>query len=215
MKKEFIMSNVFCVLILTVLSSSVFSQKKHLISWRDSLTLNKDNFKRKRKGDNILAAVVTYFELKQYDLNNEFTVDAIAISNTQKNYFSKLYLKSDFRTDSLDKEVIRHENYHFNITEMYCRYIERDFYKFVKKKPRNIRRIHSKLSNLYWSYLSEWDAYEANFDNCTQHGNDVQEHEMWIDKINSELNNLQQFENVTIKLIKGKKKYSLVGLEKN
>ena len=206
-----------CIVLISLISFSDygFSQRKNIIYWKDTSTLSYDDFKTKRYNGNTWAEVDTYFHLKPYSLNNIYLVDAIAMSNSNKNYFSKAYLKLSFRSDSLDKEVIRHENYHFNITEIYCRYIERDFYEFIIKKPRSIRKINAKISKLYWRYLSEWDTYETNFDICTQHGNDIQEHEKWIAEINSELENLKQFENVTIKLIKQKKKYVFVGLIEN
>jgi hypothetical protein len=146
-----------------------FTQKeKDVICWSENRPLTWDDFKGKksdlkklrkgRKHKKTLALCSTTIE---YDLEKSMKNgkdDVRAVFNKKKS----LKAPKEF----LDDFILKHEQYHFNITELYVR-------KFRKGiEPLRDTLKFNAFNDILKDYMVQWKVYQSEYDSVTEHGSD-------------------------------------------
>jgi hypothetical protein len=181
---------VICFIIfLGIQSVSAQNNKKFAqdtIIWKRDSSLVKDNFKAKHPTGNVPAQTATslfiHSELKGESLL--FYVEAIFSK-------SKSYMKED------SPYVLKHEQLHFDISEVYARklrqlIIDKDF-----KKVKNVVEVIQKMAN---KVAEDCGKEQSNYDKDTEHGINSAKQHVWNEKIEKELNDLEKYSSSEIDL---------------
>ena len=85
-----------------------------------------------------------------------------------------------------DSYLLKHEQLHFDIAELFCRKIN---LKFRELQSNNIKNFDT-YQNAYSSLWNECRKYQKEYDFETYHGFFKDTNNEWILKIKSELNNI-------------------------
>jgi hypothetical protein len=180
------MNKYFFSLLFVLFFKQAFSQSDTILWHRDSLLRNED-FKSKAKGNQFaFTGSGIHFFVKEENGTLQFVVEAIFLKK-------KSFMKSD------SPYILKHEQLHFDITELYARKFrqkisERDF-----SKLKNIREDISKMSKLIYDGL---DREQNKYDTDTEHGMNPVKQQLWIEKIATELTELDKYDTTIIDLTK-------------
>jgi hypothetical protein len=180
------MNKYFLAFLFLLVFKYASSQSDTLIWHRDSLLHNED-FLSKQKGNQFaFTGSGIHFYTKENNGAMQFIVEAIFLK-------SKSFMKGD------SPYILKHEQLHFDITELYARKFrqkisERDF-----GKVKNIREEFSKMSKLIFSAL---DREQNNYDNDTEHGMNPVKQQLWVEKIAAQISELENFSATVIELTK-------------
>lgn len=162
-----------------------FTQKDKLpiIYWNEARLLTWDDFQGKDK------------ELKKIRKSRKYkNTLAVCDSRIEYNLAKKdinavFHKKTSFKAPvgRLNEALLRHEQYHFNITELYVR----KFKAFIHNKKDSINH------EIYFNILNEFEMkhqeFQKKYDSETQHSNDIQAQLSYELKIDSLLNYLNEF----------------------
>jgi hypothetical protein len=172
------MKNLILFLAIILAFESANAQKKNklaqdTIRWKKESSLVKENFKAKHPVGKALATTYSglYFHSEPKGGSLMFYVEAIFSK-------SKSYMKDD------SPYILKHEQIHFDITELYARkfrqaIIDKDF-----TKVKNISETMQKIAN---KIVKEWQKEENKYDNDTEHGFNAAKQKLWNEKIEKRL----------------------------
>jgi hypothetical protein len=136
---------------------------------------------------------------------NEINTRTLATTYAQiafrTNYVSlftkgKTFVKASFRCDSSwmktvapnNKNILLHEQAHFDLTELYARKLRQEFSK-MKISVFNMPKVNKMFTENYMDYYHR----EHLFDYETEHGLDTLKEKLWEETIKNELNQLAAF----------------------
>ena len=172
------MKNLIMIFVIILAVESVNAQRKNKLSqdtivWSKETLLVKENFQAKRSVGKAAATTSTalIFHAEPSGGSLMFFVEAIFSK-------SKSYMKDD------SPYILKHEQNHFDISEIYARkfrqmLIEKDFRK-VKNVSETIQKMASKIVN-------EWQKEEVCYDNDTEHGTNPAKQKLWNQEIEKRL----------------------------
>jgi hypothetical protein len=173
------------LLILFISSSLSFSQKKD-IKWLENSRLTWQNFKGipeeksegKAKTTYQIEIVPANVQIDEFgNIINYKKIHTIALFKTEKSWSKE---KKE------DSYLLKHEQLHFDIAELFCRKIN---LKFRELQSNNIKNFDT-YQNAYSSLWNECRKYQKEYDFETYHGFFKDTNNEWILKIKSELNNI-------------------------
>ncbi|MDJ1471146.1 DUF922 domain-containing protein [Xanthocytophaga flava] len=101
-------------------------------------------------------------------------------------YFLK---KQSWTLDTLSESLLRHEQGHFDIAELYARKIRQTIDSLHKKSTEDFNIYANNIQVLLEKYSKDEIAYDRE----TSHGTDMVEQKRWIKKIAFELKRLHNF----------------------
>jgi hypothetical protein len=157
------------------------------IVWRADSLLTKDDFKSKSKG---AALGFTASGIFLYPSENGgalvFYVEAIFMKS--KSYITKY---SDY--------VLKHEQLHFDVCELYARKLRQKISETDFKKVRNVQQI---IQNMYTRNMQEFSKEQEKYDKDTEHGLNAAKQQVWVDDIHKRLKKLDAYSNTEINTVK-------------
>ena len=169
------------------LASLLKSQTDYLL-WQDSKSLTWDDFKGKPERRFAVAST-------SYDIYQDINKTSTGISVTIKAVF--FYYSSWKRKQYVDATVLRHEQKHFDIVELYARKLR----KLAKElKYTSYSDLETKLDTLYETIDKQMDAYQDLYDDETDGSTDAEKQREWGAKIDKEIKALDAYKNTTINL---------------
>ncbi len=158
------------------------------IDWDKNTLLNREDFKGSRKwsAGNSVASTYSGFG---YDI----TYDGDDISGE---IYVRFYCKKSWWNPKLTnrdkiKNVLAHEQLHFDICELFGRKLYKEILNLTAAKrmnSRSINRIKSKLEKQY-------SNYQKSYDRGTNHSINITEQKRWNKKIKAELEILSDYSN--------------------
>lgn len=92
-----------------------------------------------------------------------------------------------------NQQLLKHEQYHFNITEYYARLTRKDI---IEKGINNVSR--STLTHLYEKYRIKRDSIQREYDEISEHNANQQKQRYWELKIDDLLRQTAYYENPDI-----------------
>ncbi len=166
-------------LLISGISSPLFN-RENKICWQKGRILKWNDFKGSvPKGRGFSAET---FIILAYDM---VSLNKMRISNCMiKN-------KSWAVKQERSQTVIVHEQYHFNIAEIYARKIRQEL-----SSTSNL--TNTKIKDIFNLWIGEHNLEQNRYDSETAHSSNIQEQKKWELKIDSLLNGLDNFCNETI-----------------
>ncbi|MES2689631.1 MAG: DUF922 domain-containing protein [Bacteroidota bacterium] len=183
-------------LILTLLFSLHVSaqltkrQALDTLIWNTVQPLTKEDFQSKRSmyGREIPAYTSSAIYLYQKEDNGQLNFYVEAIFLKSKSYMAK---ESVY--------ILKHEQIHFDITELYARKLRQ---LIAQKDFTKVKNVVSEIDRMYKRMASEWQKEENKYDSETQHGINGARQNIWNDNIAAQLKKLEAFAAPDVSMVK-------------
>jgi hypothetical protein len=183
------------ILMLLTLSMISYSSQAQLskrmaqdtLIWKSDSMLTREDFKAKRGGSAYgVTASFIYLYQKEKSGNMLFTVEAIFLK-------SKSFLKDE------SPYIIKHEQLHFDISELYARKLrkaisDKDFKK-VKKTVEVIQQLYNRAS-------ADCNKEQDKYDNDTEHSINAAKQQVWNESIAKQLAELSDYASTEVNIVK-------------
>jgi len=150
-----------------------------LIFWSESELLTWNDFKKNKKRE-INKNAISEIGLRFIPVFNNDVIHRLEVL--------PFFDKKVSRTNIINDYVLKHEQFHFNIAELYARKI-RKYFKVMHDKKQRIKDYQLVIDRFKIEYYS----YQNNYDRITKHGASLKEQKNWEKKINLELEHLKYF----------------------
>ncbi len=167
--------------------------KGERIIWNKDSLLTWDDFKGKYKKDKYIGAlsdVSRTFEILSQE-NNEIKIQVLALFNTEYSWV---------KPDQKNKELLSHEQFHFNITELYARMLRKELQEIKLKKTGT--EIGQQFADLQEKYLKKEFKMQEKYDKETHHHLNSDKQKEWEEKITALLKDYEQYSNSVIVLLR-------------
>ncbi|MGZ3864196.1 MAG: DUF922 domain-containing protein [Bacteroidia bacterium] len=190
------MKKLFLALFIFTIAQSLFSQNSPIkpklkkfrndtIVWKQDSLLKQTDFKARANGGSL-----------------GFTASGIIIYPSESGgalifYVEAVFVKSKSFLAKNTDYVLKHEQMHFDITELYARkcrqMLKNTDFKKVKKIMDEITKIYNKVS-------AEWQKEQAKYDKETEHGLNPVQQQVWNDDVARRLKETEAFSETAINL---------------
>lgn len=152
---------------------------KEVIVWNEYRPLTWADFKGKRTEDAAGdAGTVVQIKAKPYMVKDEVKYDVSAV-----------FLKNKSWADAQTKELLAHEQLHFDLAELYARKIRKAVVELSASGERDVKVFNLAIQKL----LRESNELDLQYDLETLHGAMQKKQAEWSKNVKSELKSLQQF----------------------
>jgi hypothetical protein len=183
------MKNIILIIAALIMCFSVkaqnFSNAKirgERLVWHPDSLLKWEYFQAKPKSAYGIAALSNIAIDNKAELINNRTVRVTIVATFNK-YYS--WAKEEFKDDY----VLKHEQVHFDIYELYARKCRKEFTE-AKFTYNNMQK---KLPKLLYKYGNEAVEYQKKYDEETKHSIIESKQEEWNIKIAEELKELEEY----------------------
>jgi hypothetical protein len=166
---------IFAIFLLPLLAwSQKLPEKENdtLIVWTEDRKLTWDDFQPDDFEGNKAAT-------------SDIGIDILTVSSSGGGYKHEVFsyfLKLGSSTETNDSEVLKHEQLHFDIAELYARKI-RDKLKKIADRRYSIQEYHSIVDQIYQTYFETQNSYDRE----TKHSTDSEKQKEWNLKISRAL----------------------------
>ena len=176
--------NIFIVIsFLFFLDTKTIAQQ---ILWRSDCHLSSDDFngKKPRKSRWDAVTVTQLHYTLRADCKDSIAVKVTCMFDTKKSW--KKYKK-------LNPYLLKHEQTHFDIAELYARKLRQALKKYIVSKDKLINPDW-KLQYILFINNHRSRHYQKKYDRQTKHSNRRTAQREWNAKITDELNELKEYE---------------------
>jgi hypothetical protein len=163
---------------------AIFADEKEIIIWQENRPLAWDDFQGKPQKR--FAAASTHYDIQKIiDVQKG---DSIAIT-IQAVFFCK---KSWKKESWISESVLRHEQKHFDIVELYARKLR----KLINANNYSSAiELTIKSDSLYAIIDKEMDVYQDKYDDETDGSMNGEQQRAWEKKITNEISELEAYKN--------------------
>ncbi|HEU4717419.1 MAG TPA: hypothetical protein VFU15_06290, partial [Bacteroidia bacterium] len=163
------------LLLLIVPAALLFSFQqidKNFIEWNPARPLTWKDFKGTQEKTSPYAAIT------EWTIYFSYLAQKDSLHTQVTCYFdpAKSKVKHDARKDSL---LLRHEQYHFNLAEVYAR----KFRKALEESAFSFKDANTRAPKLYSQYVSDCKKEQDLYDKETDHSQKTADQKRWEDKI--------------------------------
>lgn len=179
-------------LILFLFSGVLFGQQKYIesdsiIEWNLNKKLNWSDFEGKPNSE-VYGAAMTSYKIEV------FPSDVMVDENDKIQDYQNLSVRANFYKNyswAIERniELLKHEQLHFDIAELFARKIRKNFRGLQEKKE-------ARFSVYLESYKALWKEcrlFQKRYDSDTRHGLENAKNKTWSDRVRSDLEMLKAF----------------------
>jgi len=172
------MRTILLILILT-LTASCFGGKE--IKWSSKNCIDWVDFKGRPQNSpaGAMSDVGVRYECKYKGDKVRFEIYS---------FFDKK--ESWAKKKEMNENSLLHEQFHFNITELYARKMRKEL---IESEEINSKNATSKFRKIYKKYMDQEDQVQRMYDEKTNYSRNKEEQRVWVDKIDSELKELDKY----------------------
>lgn len=171
------------LLLLFFVSFSTTQSEK--ISWKEGYHLKWSDFQGKSDKINPFAATtVSGIHFKYSYSENNKTSD---FDFSVESFFDRK--KSWYKKDRVNSHVLRHEQTHFDITELHARKLRK-----ILSETTFSENVKNEIEQLYIRIEEERKAMQNQFDTETNHSQNYQQEHLWRDFVSKELEKYDTWE---------------------
>ena len=171
---------ILYILSLT-LSMLLSSTQANLIEWSPDRKLTWKDFKAMPDKNSTNAA------LTSSSINIEFGYSNSALKYNIKCRFDQNLSWGRIKNDY----ILSHEQGHFDIAEIHARKLN----KLLKAYKFNNRTISKDVNKIYDTVMKEHHAFQSQYDLETNYSRDPAQQNVWKDKIEEKLQDLEEYRN--------------------
>ena len=192
------MKKVGFIICLALLANTLLAQKGGIkpnikklrndtVVWRADSLLTKEDFKSKAKGPAMGFTAGGIF-LYPNESNSVLVFNVEAIFVKSKSYITKF-----------SEYVLKHEQLHFDICELYARKLRQKISELDFKKVKNVAQV---IDNAYKKFSGEMMREEEKYDKDTEHGLNAAKQQVWADNIQKQIKDLDAYSGTEINTVK-------------
>lgn len=175
MSKSFTFLFLFLSNIIIYSQNDIFESNDSIIIWNKNRALKWNDFKVAKK-DSLLHRQGSYYAITATEL---FVVSKK--KKRKKEFFVySIFWKYDSHVIMKTEELLRHEQIHFDIVELFAR-------KLRKEYKNNEESLVEKYELIYTYITEELDNYQSLYDFETNHSKNIVKQKEWEEKIKKEL----------------------------
>lgn len=185
--------------LLLLFSISFFSQKSAIspkirklkndtIVWRADSLLHKEDFKSRPKPGGRLGFAAVGIFLYPGENGGELMF-----------YVEALFVKSKSYITKYSEYVLKHEQIHFNMCELYARKLRK---KISETNFKKVKNFSDEIQKLYAKISDEHNKEQDKYDNDTEHGLNSAKQKIWEDDVNSRIKELDAYSSTEINIVK-------------
>lgn len=182
------MRTLFSLLLVALLTIGTTATAQQKMEWTSSDQLSWKNFKAKPR------ATSPYHALTNSGISFETTYENGVMNITVLCTFNPLesWVKPDKKSD----ELLKHEQVHFDITELYARKLRKALKEFKWERST----LERDLGKLFDRYLGMQDKAQHRYDEETDHSKNKEAQAAWNKRMAKELKELEDFSGSAIEL---------------
>lgn len=174
--------------ILSVILFSFKQENEDYILWKKTRLLTWDDFKG--RPEKRFAVASTHYVLYRYVSEDNGKIYAHVLS-------CFLPKESWKRKNYSDEYILRHEQKHFDIVELYARKLRK---VLTTISVKNEEDAEEKLDALYKIYDKKMDVFQNLYDDETNNSMDSEKQKQWEENIDAGIDSLNAYQANTIKL---------------
>jgi hypothetical protein len=181
----------FIFLVLSLLALPCFyGQADNQIRWNENYRLHYSDFQATPPADRQSTKATTSAAIEVH-----FEQAGEALNISVWNYFTKN--ESWMRNESKNEYTLKHEQGHFDITEIFTRRIR----KKLSGTKMNKRNCQSRIKKIFTKQYDKYKKTQVKYDKATSFAVKEKEQQKWINKIAAELKELDAYKSseITIK----------------
>ncbi|MEO8760623.1 MAG: DUF922 domain-containing protein [Bacteroidia bacterium] len=167
------------------ISPDIRKFKKDTIVWQADSLLKKEDFKARYKGSNGPLG---------------FTDAAIFIYPGENSgqlifYVEALFFKSKSYIVKYSEYVLKHEQIHFDIAELYARKLRQ---KIADTDFKKVKDVRGEITRFFRQTFADFKKEEEKYDKDTQHGLNPAKQQLWNDDIQNRIKELDKYSDSAI-----------------
>ncbi|HEX8358217.1 MAG TPA: DUF922 domain-containing protein [Segetibacter sp.] len=176
---------VLAILLLFIISDTKAQQ--HFVAWKETNPLRWEDFSGKANDTSHFEAESFAEVVYSYRFNNlyDFDFDVKAIFNRNTSW-----IKKDYKSEAL----LKHEQVHFDIAELFARKLKLAFYNHVYSG-----NFQAEILQIFNTVKSEYHQVQQQYDDNTNHSLVTAKQKEWETRIKDELARMKQNNIVTAK----------------
>lgn len=192
------MKNHFIGILFILISYQTFSQRtispnirklrNDTIIWKPDSLLHKEDFKARGKSSGPLGYASTGIFMYTGESGGELLF-----------YIEALFIKSKSYITKYSEYVLRHEQIHFDICELYARVLRQ---RFSEINFKSVKNLQSESTKLYNKVTSELYKEQDKYDKDTEHGLNSAKQKVWEEAIQNRLKELDTYNRTSINIAK-------------
>lgn len=186
--KRLLLLSFLMMLAFSVKAQTGKKELKDTLIWKNDSMLVSSDFTGKPKGKTYYgfasSGIVLYS--KEKDGMMLMVIEAIF----QK---SKSYMKGN------SPYLLKHEQLHFDITELYARKLRQ---RIAQKDFSKVKKIHEEILKMYNKVNAELSREQEKYDAATEHSQNAAKQKRWNESIRNQLKTLENFSNTEINIAK-------------
>jgi len=149
------------------------------IVWSQDSLLHPEDFKAKPKKDAAMGLSSIGIRLYTGEIKGELVFFVKAMFMKKESYLVK---NSEY--------ILRHEQTHFDISEIYARLMRKKISQLDFKKAKS---VNSEINKIYQSTMKEYFAEQDKYDKDAEHGLNPVKQKQWNDDVAHRLDDLKEF----------------------
>jgi len=168
------------------LSPTIRKLKNDTVIWKQDSLLRKEDFKAKPKSNGPLG--LSYIGLLLYpgESGGELLF-----------YVEALFVKSKSYLVQFSEYVLKHEQIHFDLSEVYARTLRK---RIAETNFKKIKNATGEINRLYERTSAELFREETKYDNDTQHGINSAKQKVWDEDISRRLKELEAYSALSVNI---------------
>lgn len=167
-------------------SPSILKAQAPLITWSATHPLTWNDFQSKEAPAVKWSDAITYFIVKDkinYCTTDSVDATVVAMFNPYKSWK---------KHDKLSTYLLKHEQGHFDIAELYARKIRREI-ALSKQSARKHHHTQLWFQNVYAQHIKQMHRCQRRYDRQTKHSQKITAQEAWNNRIAAELAELNLY----------------------
>lgn len=118
-----------------------------------------------------------------YEYTWQTADEQIILESSCESFFDPA--QSWVKREKISDELLAHEQLHFDLSELYSRYLQATLSTFTFTD-----RVDAEVDSIYEAHLNALLAAQIQYDQETDHFNNIRQQAMWTQKVKSELKRL-------------------------
>jgi len=168
---------ILCLFLSTCYISHAQTKAEPLVKWDAENKISWENFNVKDTNDRFAAEANTFFKANFYLKNDSVFCQVVTYLNAHRSW-RKPFMK-------LDEYAIKHEQMHFDITEIFARKIRKELIDSAVNEQG--------VEKIYFAHSKACREFQQLYDNETRHSLDKKHQEQWNKKIRKLLLSLNDY----------------------
>jgi hypothetical protein len=181
-----IIKNICLLSFAILICFSFFPEKEDAIVWNEDRPLTWEDYKG--RPERRFAAASTFYNIVKKTEDNG--------SSAEVSVKATFYCKNSWKKKSwINESVLRHEQKHFDIVELYSRKLRKMIFEH---KYRNYEDVKTKTDSLYDIIDKQMDVYQDKYDEETDGSMNGDKQREWEPKIMKQIKDLEVFKNTEL-----------------